>query len=301
MSLLKTLLNSYDVLGIDFRRGNFYPKKKGTYTKAGTTILIKGGARLTSSNYYNFSTYAIGLNDFTCIVRNSEIIGAGTTTPLTSSGGKLRLTLDGANYDSSVAFSSLAKTFAVSVDRSGTAKFYQDGVVLSTAVDISAKVAVDIATAVYSIQDFDSRLSSEYAFLIVGYAATATEISTLTDELNKMPDQRVSSKAIADGSGDKEILFKGELGVLSNETTTASGYLENSGAQILSGSCKMVTEKNNSKIEKVIVGVTDGAIYLPQAAAALTGWSMYVDPGTGTYAQVTTDLATARTIQILAG
>lgn len=476
--IYENILNTYEVLGIDFRRGTFYPIKTGTVAKNNTPVIVKGKAILSSANYYNFSTYAIGLNDFTCIVKNSEIIGAGTTSPLTSSGGKLRLTLDGTNYDSSVAFSASAKTFAVSVDRSGNANFYQDGAALGSAVDVSAKAAVDIATSVYSVQDFDSRVGSEYAFLVIGYAITAT-LAQLTSELESMPEQRHWSSAfnfwkfaakgnalnkylntqvpsyatgalevfvkysgldntmfaggvtanpsrfyfgingaqfvmgygaqswitirgttllkknniykvryefgatnkiyvnekleynaassgtpgnsniilfagdsvpsfatsnicwdfkfydendkliaryplqgnLLDYSGngknavnigatnidftsvnysDPELYFKGEMGAIANETTISSGYLENTGAQILSGSFKMIAETNNSKLEKVIECVTDGSIYIPQANAALAGWRRYIDTGGG-YEPFITDLATARTIALTAG
>jgi len=97
-----------------------------------------------------------------------------------------------------------------------------------------------------------------------------------------------------------EIYFKGDLGVLANETATTSGHLENSGCKVLSGSFKMTTEKNSGKIEKVIVCVSTGSIYVTQAVAALTGWRRFVNTGTG-YAAVVTDLATARTIPLNTG
>ncbi len=250
--MLKTLISDYDILGIDFRTGSFYPMKTSTVSKQGSPLLIKGGAVLSSSNYYKFATYALGLNDFTCIVRNATFLGAGTTSPLTISGGNLRLTLDGTNYDSSIAYSATAKSLAVSADRSGNVNFSQDGVQLGASVDISAKVAVNIATTIYSIQNFDSRYSSQYGLLIIGKALTATEIAKLTAELDQMPDQRVSSTAIEDGSGNNEILFKGEMNARANETTVSTGFLENTGFEIITTNAQLIVEKINNTISKAI-------------------------------------------------
>jgi hypothetical protein len=139
-----------------------------------------------------------------------------------------------------------------------------------------------------------------YAGMYKNLNLTASEVAELHSELESMPEQKAWSKAIADGSSAGEIYFKGELGIRANEYTIAAGFIENTGASVLSGSFKVVTESNSGKLEKVIECVTNGSLFIPQAAAALTGWRRYINSGVG-YVPVVTDLLTARTIALTAG
>ena len=97
-----------------------------------------------------------------------------------------------------------------------------------------------------------------------------------------------------------QIPYKGELGIIANENTISSGFLENTGAEVMSGSFKVITEKNNSRIERVAECVTDGSLYFPQITSSVSGVNRYVDTGAG-YVEVTSDLASAGTIPLTSG
>jgi hypothetical protein len=66
-------------------------------------------------------------------------------------GSKLRTYIDLANFDSTVDLNLTEDSvIAVSADRSGNAKFFHNGVITGSAVDISAKVDSNAAPAVYT-------------------------------------------------------------------------------------------------------------------------------------------------------
>ena len=263
--ILKSLLNTYNHFAVDLRTGTF-KYYKSTVAKNNSPVITKTGARIDTTNYYKCGIgCAIGTQDFTVIVKRGivdEHSGLGTLRPLYLSGGNLRMTINGSNYDSTSAFT--GKFAAVTADRDGNATFFQDGIKLGDAVDISGSSSVNIGSAVYTFENDGTFEKSDYAFIFCGVTLTTTQIAQLYGELeNAQYDRRSMSKRVSSSDYgdtiDVDVLWKPEFYLEANERTITAGEIENTGIMIDSGSHKITWEDNAFKL----VCVTDGDVVLP--------------------------------------
>lgn len=440
MSLLQIIMANYNTVYIDERTGSYFNRGSAinTTSKESTPLLIKNGAVVSSTAYYKTGSLSIGVRDYTIISKGavcSEHSGTGEIRPLTLNGSKLRTYIDGSNFDSTVDLDLNEKSVvAVSADRSGNAKFFHNGVITGTAVDVSSKELSNAAPAVYTHEGSGNLTKAGYLLIIVDIALDETQIQRLTAELERgIPDQRASSKVITYEylgdvdianellDGDMELTgtanwlgagspfltkqvsdlaystqclritinavagsyayqnklvvgrkyrvrgyarsdgavnvpevrcgaslwtgvastswqffdivftadqvylrlfcnasvgyvefdlvavrevgkayfkinYKAELEAIANETTVSSGFLENTGIRVDSGSFKITTTETNKIIRKNVECVTDGSLYFPLMSSSVAGVNRYIDD-----VLVSTDLTTARTIPMTAG
>lgn len=94
-----------------------------------------------------------------------------------------------------------------------------------------------------------------------------------------------------------DVNFKGEMAVIANETTISSGFLENSGAQILSGSAKIITERNSANLEKVVECVTN--CRLDKVVKSDGDYHCYIKPnGTPDYVEHVSGIDSAYSVNL---
>lgn len=111
---------------------------------------------------------------------------------------------------------------------------------------------------------------------------TATEVLQLYTELEVMPESSPFSKAIADGAGNNEVYFKGEMGALANESTIAvNNFVENTDIFVITTNCLFNAEKNNNKLEKYITNTGGNVLTRPNKNIYSTYHFTYYYAGIG--------------------
>lgn len=283
--------------------------KGGLISLAGQeTMITVNEATLARDNFTFFCKFKVlrSLSGTHHIYSYYNKTGAQPRFLMRLSGGGIDFSCVASNGTSQTVYATLTEelqkyyaVFATINFNTNSLLLYVNGLLVGSAslAAVSGSFTIETGSSVGhgSGRSVDNNELLSYCGLIKNYALSATEIWQLTQELEAMPDQRPWSKAV-DYDGTTTINFKGELGAIANEVTIASGYLENTGVRILSGSFKMVTEINSGRIEKVIQYVTNGSLYFPQMSSSVSGVSRCID---GTI--IKTDLATARTITLTAG
>jgi hypothetical protein len=94
--------------------------------------------------------------------------------------------------------------------------------------------------------------------------------------------------------------LKGEMHALANERTITSGFLENTGLIVDSGSFKIITETVFSTTCKVIECVTNGELLVPTTDESTANWKGWINTGVS-YALNTGFLPRAKVIRLNAG
>jgi hypothetical protein len=298
MSQLKTILNNYNSLFIDFRTGSFLNRGSmgGSVSKNNSPVINNAYAKVDSSNYYKCEACNIGTDDFTVLIKGAvvdEHTGLGNCIPLILNGSNLRLTINGNNYDSTATVNSLVdRVIGVSAERYGNALFYANDGQLGNLVDISGSSAVNILNAVYTVEGDTGYDQAEWALMVKGKALTESEINSIVSELSGVPDQRVNSKAYTWNPVTKvytpKIYFKGEMHALANERTISSCKLENTDFQISSGSFKLITEDVNGYESRVIECVTAGYLRATTGDLFKGTSNAFINRGSG-YEEITGD------------
>ena len=324
MSLLNTLLRTYDSFFVDFRSGGYYDKSNNHKTVTPTSALLNnknlnfnGSSAfllLSSPLIFRYDEYWIFKYIWKCG-------GAGTDRILLNDGASdyMFFHQSGNNilYFFQIGGAAPAATFPTAFFEN---KSYEitavynptTGVVAITKLDLSSgsseTVNLNLSTLaanwVFTITTIGKRGGAndryfaggvDYFFALANKSLTTPEIATLSEDLDRKPDQRVSSKSI-DASGTIITNFKGELHALANERTLTSGQLENTPLRIDSGSHKMKTGTLSGSETRDIECVSSGDLFLTGRTLPLTGWSRYIDGVLDV-----TDLSVANTISLTTG
>lgn len=195
--------------------------------------------------------------------------------------------LDGTTFDLNAAgksfsidpFRGKVATLTFDIDRSGNAVLTvtaEDGTTNSGSIDVSAKEAYNANAAL----NFEIGGTSEgvytqpanpckiwdvkvYRNNVLEFYAPCRNDATLTDQINNITPTLDRSVFKFDTIQELQIPYKGERGIIANETTISSGSLENTGLELSTGTHQIVTQKNSGLIEKILKCITRGFVECP--------------------------------------
>jgi len=180
-------------------------------------------------------------------------------------------------------------SITIDINRDSLLSLIINGVVIGTQ-NISGDSALDItSTLPFQVGGTNQGAGLKLAFPgkiwdvkvyrndILEFYAPCRSAETLTDQVNGVIPTYDASVFSFSEVTEQEIYFKGEMHALANERAQTD-LLENTSINIEAGSFKVIAEKNNSRIEKIIETVSNGTWSLPQNASAGT-CNLYVKKG----------------------